>query len=201
MTHQCVYVKGDGTQCKLRTHSPTVCHMHTRLYAAQLEREAETKKITDELIQLKKYEQNVKTEIKHLIEKRSKINSLKNELDSYKEEVSKLEKRNNQLEEENETLAARCNKFEWIQKENEKLKAITENWDNVYKFEKMKGQIMELTNSQRFDIDEVATNEEYRSKLYKLFGCSGNDLKRQYWHLQAIRNSLCHPYRNTLPVK
>ena len=129
--------------------------MHAKLYEVQQERErqeAEAKRINDELIQLKTYEQNVKNEIKQLIEKRSKINSLKDELESYRDEVKNLEHQNNQLERENQDLEETNERikreFERIKKENEKLKELSKNWDTVCKYEKMKSQLMELTNSK-----------------------------------------------------
>ena len=201
MTQQCIYIKGDGLQCKLRT-TKTVCHMHTNLYELQLERErqeAESKRINDELSKLKLYQQNVKSDIKHLIEKSSKINSLKDELNSYQVEVKTLEKQNEYLEKHNEELEKKHvfieNEYIRLRKENEELKKLSMNYDKVCRFEKMKTQLIELTGNPKFDINTVVMTEEYQPKLKELFGCKGNELKQLYWRLQKVRACHCHPYR------
>lgn len=205
MTTQCIYIKSDGFQCKLRT-SRTICHIHINLYNLQLEKEkheAEIKRVNEELAKLRLYEKNVKNEITQLIEKRSKINTLKDELDSFKEEVKSLEKSNEELEKQNEELQ-QINEMlirekTQIEYENHELRKQSKKWDIVHKFEKMKNQLIELTNHKlqtKFDIDEVAFKDEYKDKLIKLFGCDRNELKKKYKNLQHLRNLYCHPYSN-----
>lgn len=202
MTQQCIFIKHDGLQCKLRT-SKSVCHMHAKLYEIQMEQkrqQEEAQRINDELLKLKEYEKNVKAQIKGLIEKRTKINSLKDELELYQAEVKTLEKENEYLEKQNEELEQTQEmmkqEFLRLRKENEELKQIASDYDKVRRFEKMKLQLIELTGNQKFDINTVAVSEKYQPQLEELFGCKGNELKQLYWRLQKIRVRHCHPYRN-----
>lgn len=203
MTSQCSFIKVNGIQCKLQTRN-TICHKHINLYTIQQEKheqELEQNKINQELIKLKTYEKNVKTQIKALTEKKNKISTLKENLDDAIKNIENLEKDNIELEKQNnqieENYIALKKQNNILQQENADLKKISKSYDSVCKFEKMKIDLRNLTNSKFFNIDTLVEDAKLQTKIKELFNCNGTELRKRYWYLQKKRVEFCHPYEYT----
>lgn len=203
MTSQCSFIKVNGIQCKLQTRN-TICHKHINLYTIQQEKheqELEQNKINQELIKLKTYEKNVKTQIKALTEKKNKISTLKENLEDAIKNIENLEKDNIELEKQNnqieENYIALKKQNNILQQENADLKKISKSYDSVCKFEKMKIDLRNLTNSKFFNIDTLVEDAKLQTKIKELFKCNGTELRKRYWYLQKKRVEFCHPYEYT----
>lgn len=201
MSQRCCFIKTDGMQCKLRTRN-NICHKH----ADQWRTQQEQTKLNQELEHLKVYQKNVKLQISSLIEKRTKINSLKEHLEHSIDYIKQLEREktedqrrmdeiegeNEALEHDNKDLLNRCKQLEL---ENRNLQKLSNKYDIVCKFEKMKSNLIQIMGNKEFDINEMH-KEEYKDKIKEHYKCEGRDLIKQYWAMQKIRNQFCHPFNN-----
>jgi cell shape-determining protein MreC len=119
------------------------------------------------------------------------VKSLEKDYQEERENNDKLERRCDELEEENIKTNQHCQSLE---EENKDLKKELNKYNVISEYEKMKFELIKLTDNHTFDINKIINEDKYKEKLKLLFNCEGHELRKRYWFLQKNRTKICHPY-------